>query len=64
MKNLSFDSIEQERAWALTVEQIYNYTRRMSLEKKTLDRVQAEAAEGLPIAMYVIAHYTALRLKG
>jgi hypothetical protein len=48
----------------LTVEQIYNYTRRMSLEKKTLDRVQAEAAEGLPIAMYVIAHYTALRLKG
>ncbi len=58
-----FDSIEQQRAWQSTIEQVFNYVHNAGIGPKDLIRIQKDATNGHPIAQVIMAQYTLNRMK-
>ncbi|WP_025915492.1 hypothetical protein [Herminiimonas sp. CN] len=62
--HIVFDSTEQQRAWASTVEQCYKITNAMKLEASGMVKIKHMADDGDPLAQAIMQRFIELRLKG
>jgi hypothetical protein len=60
----AFDSVEQQRAWALTIEKSYQIINHMTIGAGGFTKIKQLADAGDPLAQAIMQKFIAIRMGG